>query len=80
MHAKLFTADLGGDNGRWASTVLATLVAAFTCPALSGTATLTVSTFPSAPTANVFVSGDAVVVQNYSRTGGGIAWFLRGLV
>jgi hypothetical protein len=46
--------------------------AAFTAPAASGTATLTVRDLPSAPNMAVFQSGDIVRLRQFTRSGGSL--------
>ncbi|TXH09905.1 MAG: hypothetical protein E6R03_16100 [Hyphomicrobiaceae bacterium] len=71
-HYKRFVSDLQvAHNGSqtWVKSVVP-LGANFTCPALGGTATLTVQDFPSAPGVRVFSANDYVVLAVASRTDG----------
>lgn len=70
LRAKLFTADLESvlAGSQRITKSFSTISQAFTCPAASGTSTLWVFDSPTFGDAAVFVSGDAVIIHNMTRT------------
>jgi len=74
MHAKAFIADLEQAlaGGQIISKSVAPLSRDFTAPAAGNTAYLWVECFLGFPAAEVFVTGDTVMVRNFSRSGGGL--------
>lgn len=70
LRAKLFTADMEAvlAGSQRVTKSFSLISQPFTCPAASGTSTLWVQDAPTYGDAAVFVSGDAVIIRNLSRT------------